>query len=367
MQFIIEREQLLKPLQKATKLIDHRAQLIITRNILIQVSKNKLLITGTNIELQIMAYIKLIRPSKIGTVTVPARKLLAICNCFPKNAVINASLEKDKMVLASEFSKFTLATLPSSSFPKFEVAEYFIHLTISCSKLKYLIESIYFSMAHQDVRYYLNGMLFEIEGEILRIVATDGHRLAMGKTMLISNKLFNHSVIIPRKAIIELLRLLSDQNKSLQIKICSTNVLIHIDNYIFISKLIDGQFPNYHHVLHQNYETVLVIDHALIKQAFHRAAILSNEKVHSVHLCLRKNQLSITTSNIEQEKYEEKIFLPYDGFELDINLNVDYLLDVLQVLKSEKIIFFFKNSISSIQIEEQENKSLIYVIMPMQM
>ncbi len=221
-------------------------------------------------------------------------------------------------------------------------------------------------MAHQDVRYYLNGMMFETEGEELRTVATDGHRLAVC-SMPIDQTLPSHSVIVPRKGVIELLRLLDGGETPLQVKIGSSNIRAYVGEFIFTSKLVDGRFPDYRRVLPKNPDKALEAGCDVLKQAFARAAILSNEKFRGVRLYITENQLKITANNPEQEEAEEMLDVSYNGSELEIGFNVSYVLDVLNALKCENVRLLLTDSISSVQIEDVASPAAAYVVMPMRL
>lgn len=221
-------------------------------------------------------------------------------------------------------------------------------------------------MAHQDVRYYLNGMLFETEGEELRTVSTDGHRLAVC-AMSVGQALPHHSVIVPRKGVTELVRLLDGSETPLQIQIGSNNIRAHVGDYIFTSKLVDGRFPDYRRVLPKNPDKTLQSGCDVLKQAFARAAILSNEKFRGVRLFITQNQLRITANNPEQEEAEEILDVDYQGSDLEIGFNVSYVLDVLNALKCENVRLLLTDSVSSVQIEDVASPHAAYVVMPMRL
>ncbi len=232
--------------------------------------------------------------------------------------------------------------------------------------MKRLIEATQFSMAHQDVRYYLNGMLFETEGEELRTVATDGHRLAVC-SMPIGDSLPNHSVIVPRKGVIELMRMLDGGDTPLRVQIGSNNIRAHVGDFVFTSKLVDGRFPDYRRVLPKNPDKTLEAGCDILKQAFARAAILSNEKFRGVRLYVSENQIKITANNPEQEEAEEILDVTYAGAEMEIGFNVSYVLDVLNALKCENVRILLTDSVSSVQIEDAASQSAAYVVMPMRL
>ncbi|MGD9426548.1 DNA polymerase III subunit beta [Pantoea sp. NSTU24] len=366
MKFIVEREQLLKPLQQVSGPLGGRPTLPILGNLLLQVTEGSLLLTGTDLEMEMVARVALTQAHEPGATTVPARKFLDICRGLPEGAEITLSLEGDRMLVRSGRSRFSLSTLPASDFPNLDDWQSEVEFTLPQATLKRLIEATQFSMAHQDVRYYLNGMMFETEGEELRTVATDGHRLAVC-SMPIGQALPSHSVIVPRKGVIELLRLLDGGETPLQVQIGGSNIRAHVGDYIFTSKLVDGRFPDYRRVLPKNPDKALEAGCDLLKQAFARAAILSNEKFRGVRLYITENQLKITANNPEQEEAEEMLDVSYNGTELEIGFNVSYVLDVLNALKCENVRLLLTDSVSSVQIEDVASPAAAYVVMPMRL
>ena len=366
MKFIVEREQLLKPLQQVSGPLGGRPTLPILGNLLLQVNEGTLLLTGTDLEMEMVARVALTQPHEPGATTVPARKFLDICRGLPEGAEISLTLEGDRMLVRSGRSRFSLSTLPASDFPNLDDWQSEVEFTLPQATLKRLIEATQFSMAHQDVRYYLNGMLFETEGEELRTVATDGHRLAVC-SMPVGQALPNHSVIVPRKGVIELVRLLDGGETPLQVQIGSSNIRAHVGDFIFTSKLVDGRFPDYRRVLPKNPDKALEAGCDLLKQAVARAAILSNEKFRGVRIYITENQLRITANNPEQEEAEEMLDVSYSGTELEIGFNVSYVLDVLNALKCENVRLLLTDSVSSVQIEDVASPAAAYVVMPMRL
>lgn len=364
MKFIVEREHLLKPLQQVSNTLGGRPSLPILGNLLLQVTENYLLLTGTDLEKEMVARIVLNAAYEAGATTVPARKFFDICRGLPEGAEIAVNLEDERILIRSGRSRYSLSTLPASDFPNLDDWQCQVAFTLSQSILKRLIESIQFSMAHQDVRYYLNGMLFETEGEELRTVATDGHRLA-ACTISIGKKLPSHSVIVPRKGVMELVRMLDSCEHQMKLQIGSNNIRAKVGDCIFTSKLIDGRFPDYRRVLPKNPDKILEADCDTLKQAFARAAILSNEKFRGVRLYLNTNQLKITANNPEQEEAEEILDVVYQGNEMEISFNVSYVLDVLNALKCETVRMLLTDSVSSVLITDKSSQATAYVIMPM--
>ncbi|NDL65883.1 DNA polymerase III subunit beta [Acerihabitans arboris] len=366
MKFIVEREHLLKPLQQVSSPLGGRPTLPILGNLLLQVTEDSLLLTGTDLEMEMVAKVVLSQPHEPGATTVPARKFFDICRGLPDGAEITVILESDRMLIRSGRSRFSLSTLPATDFPNLDDWQSEVEFTLPQSTLKRLIESTQFSMAHQDVRYYLNGMLFETEGEELRTVATDGHRLAVC-SMPVGQQLPTHSVIVPRKGVMELVRMLDGGETPLKLQIGTNNIRASVGDYIFTSKLVDGRFPDYRRVLPKNPDKTLEAGCDVLKQAFARAAILSNEKFRGVRLYLSTDQLKITANNPEQEEAEEILDVVYQGTEMEIGFNVSYVLDVLNALKSENVRLLLTDGVSSVQIEDCASQAAAYVVMPMRL
>lgn len=366
MKFIVEREHLLKPLQQVSSPLGGRPTLPILGNLLLQVTEDRLLLTGTDLEMEMVARVALTQPHEPGATTVPARKFFDICRGLPEGAEITVILESDRMLIRSGRSRFSLSTLPATDFPNLDDWQSEVEFTVAQATLKRLIESTQFSMAHQDVRYYLNGMLFETEGEELRTVATDGHRLAVC-SMPIGQALPSHSVIVPRKGVMELVRMLDGGENPLTLQIGSNNIRASVGDYIFTSKLVDGRFPDYRRVLPKNPDKTLEAGCDVLKQAFARAAILSNEKFRGVRLYLSTDQLKITANNPEQEEAEEILDVTYQGTDMEIGFNVSYVLDVLNALKSEDVRLLLTDGVSSVQIEDSASPAAAYVVMPMRL
>ncbi|UDG79148.1 Beta sliding clamp [Candidatus Ecksteinia adelgidicola] len=366
MKFIIQREHLLKPLQQVTNLLSNRLMLPILSNLLLKVKENYLLLISTNLEIEMIARINLSQPYEQGAITIPARKFFDICRGLPEQSKLNVTLKNKRFLISSYRSRFSLSTLPALDFPNIdnwtsEVKFYLPHII-----LKQLIESTQFSMACQDVRYYLNGMLFEIKNEEFRSITSDGHRLSIC-SIKIDRKLPLCSVIVPRKGIIELIRLLNNNHTLLELQIGKKNIRAHIGDFTFSSKLVDGQFPDYHRVLPKNPDKRLKVNCDLLKKAFSRAAILSNEKCRGVRLYINNNQLKITANNSEQEEAEEILEVYYKGDPIEISFNVNYILDVLNVLKCDNVILLLTDSFSSVTIKDEIHQTAFYVIMPMRL
>ena len=367
MHFSISREAFLRPLQLVVSSVaGGRPALPIMGNILIEVKDNLLSLTGTDLEVELIALIPLEQDSEDGLITVPARKLLDICRGLAGPCEIKFQLKDERVTIRSGRSRYLLSSLPAVDFPNIEAWESLVELTVPQAEFKKLIEFTQFAMASQDVRYYLNGMYFEASDKTLRSVATDGHRLASCAIQL-TQSLAQQSVIVPRKGVIELVKLLDNDQVDVTIQIGQNNLRAVIDGFIFTTKLVDGRFPDYRRVIPKNGDKELISNRESLKQAFSRAAILSNEKFKGVRLILSENLLQITANNPEREEAEEYIDVDYQSANLEIGFNVSYVLDVLNTLKSEQVKITFSNSDHSALIESIDSDDSLYVLMPMRL
>ncbi|PTC00392.1 DNA polymerase III subunit beta, partial [Thalassospira xiamenensis] len=301
MKFSISRDDFLKPLQVVSGAVERRHTLPILANVLVQVSEHELRLTGTDLEVELVSAAALENP-EAGEITVPAKKLVDIIRSFPDGAQIEFSASEDKATIRSGRSRFTLSTLPAEDYPNIEDWNSDIQLVISQGMLKDLMEKTAFSMANQDVRYYLNGMLFETDSGLLRTVATDGHRLAMSSCSIGQNSVAARQVIVPRKGVMELLRLLDDVDDEVTVAIGNNHIRIETKGVSFTSKLVDGRFPDYRRVLPSGGDKTVIADRESLKHSFARASILSNEKFRGVRLNLSSGELCITANNPEQEQ-----------------------------------------------------------------
>ncbi|MDC0610900.1 DNA polymerase III subunit beta [Vibrio sp.] len=366
MKFTITRSQFIKPLQQVSGTIGGRATLPILGNLLLKVENQVLSITATDLEVELIAQIDLESDCESGQITVPARKFLDICRGLPDSAEISVVLDSDRLNIHSSRSRFSLATLPADDFPNIEDWQSDITLSVPQSDLKALIEKTQFSMANQDVRYFLNGMLLDIEDTTLRAVATDGHRMAVSLTTL-PEALANNQIIVPRKGIQELVKLLDQPEEQVTLEIGSSNIRARVNQFVFTSKLIDGRFPDYRRVLPQNTNKTLIAECDILRQAFTRAAILSNEKFRGVRLNIDGPEMRITANNPEQEEAEEILDVEFEGSEIEIGFNVSYVLDVLNTLRCEKVKITMSDPNASALIENVDDDSAMYVVMPIRL
>lgn len=367
MKFSLNREVLLKPLLLVSGAVERKSTLPILGNILFDVSEHSLTLTATDLELEMVSYAAIENLGDQGKLTIPARKLLDICKSLPDQATILFEAVDDVVKISSGRSKYSLSTLAAADFPNIEVWKGDVEFKLLKSQLLRLIESTHFSMANQDVRYYLNGMSIETEASEIRSVATDGHRLAICKLSNENLDLPHRQVIVPRKGILEIIRLLDPVDEDVQIFLGSNHIRIIDTEFSFTSKLVDGRFPDYRRVLPRNGDKILKSDKDQLKQVLSRASILSNEKFRGVRLNFSATELKITANNPEQEQAEEIISVDFPFSEVEIGFNVNYVLDVLNAIKDDVVKFTLADANSSVVIEGESSGEAIYVVMPMRL
>lgn len=367
MKLSILREELLKPLQLVTGIVEKRQTLPILSNVLLRVG-DQVSIIATDLEVELIINIPLAQPTSPWEVTVPARKLVDICNSLPENSIIDFVLEKEKMLIQCGRSRFSLTTLPAQDYPCLEKTESLLEFTLEQKNLRFLLQRTYFAMAQQDVRYYLNGMLLEVKEGIIRGVATDGHRLALNTIEAsIINNAFSQ-VIIPRKGVTELLRLLDDSKDEVTVSIMANHIRISKPKLTFSSKLIEGRFPDYERVLPKGGDKVITVCREQLKQSLKRASILSNEKLRGIQLQLRSGLLRILANNPDREEAEEEITIDYTNPNLDIGFNEKYLRDILDAIDDEEVQVTFSDPNSSILVEGgKSDGNSLFVVMPMRL
>ncbi len=364
MKFGAPRDVLLKPLQAVIGVVERRQTMPILANVLLVAKNGQLSVTATDLEVELVASAEANVESG-GEITVSGRKLLDICRALPDGANIDISLSGEKLNIRSGRSKFTLATLPAAEFPSVDDIKAEQQIVVSQETLGRLIEKTHFSMAQQDVRYYLNGMLLETGGKHLRAVATDGHRLALCEAEVDSN-LSEQQVIVPRKGVLELQRLM-DGDGELTIELGANHIRIALGGIRFTSKLIDGRFPEYDRVIPKDSSNELTADKALLRGALQRTAILSNEKYRGIRLIIRDSGVVIQAHNPEQEEAEEEIEVAYSGEDIEIGFNVNYLVDALGAVDGDEVALSVLDSNSSCLIRQPGNDDGKFVVMPMRL
>ena len=366
MKISISREDILPALQIVNGVVERKQTLPILSNVLFAISKDRISLTATDMEVELVATIEK-ASQKSGEITLPARKLLDICKALPEAALINMEIGTDRASIVSGKSRFVLTTLPAAEYPLVEFSEDKTHFQISQRKFKNILDNTAFAMAQQDVRYYLNGLLLELEGNKLRAVATDGHRLALCDTAIESKQSKPTQVIVPRKGVTELTRLLRDDDNIINVLLSNNHIRLDLDGIKFTSKLVDGKFPDYTRVIPAETDTPVVANRELLRQSLTRASILSNEKYRGVRIILEPAKLRALAHNPEQEEAEEEIEVSYSGNEMEIGFNVSYLLDTLNIIKTENVFITISDPNSSCLFLPENSQDCKFVVMPMRL
>lgn len=365
MKFSAPRETVLRPLQSVIGVVERKQTMPILSNVLLVVRDGVLSVTATDLEVELVAEVG-VDDAVDGEITVPGRKLHDIFRALPEGARVEASLSGERVTVKAGRSRFTLSTLRGGDFPTVEGIDAKQAFSVDAEALKHVLDKTHFSMAQQDVRYYLNGLLLETDGACLRGVATDGHRLALAEVDLDAPTAQNDQHIVPRKGVLELSRLLGDEGK-VELVLGKSHIRVTVDGLQMTSKLIDGRFPDYTRVIPTSPEKVIVGDRQVLRQALQRAAILSNEKYRGVRLALAENALTIEANNPEQEEAVESVEVEYDGEPMEIGFNVNYLLDALGAVEGERVSIGVTDGNSSCLITGHGGERAKFVVMPMRL
>ena len=364
MQIKINREILLKPLNSVTSIVERRHTLPILSNLLLEAKNNNIKLTATDLEMQISLNVESKFNGELST-TISAKKLLDICRSLPEAVDIDMISTDSRITVKAGKSRFNLQTLPAADYPVMsKVVGSGIAIKISQIEFKRLLKQVEFAMAQQDIRYYLNGLLLEVNENKLNLVGTDGHRLSFTSCKL--NQTYDKTdVILPRKTVVELIKLLNDSNDEVNIEITAGQVNFMFNEISLISKVIDGKFPDYHRVIPTAHQNIFSVNRVAVLNAMQRASILSNEKYRGIRMVLSANNLKLISTNTEQEEAEEELEIDYTKDAMDIGFNVTYLIDVLSNTQQENINFSFADANSSCLITVPCDDNYKYVVMPM--
>ncbi len=360
-----KRDELLAPLAAVSGIIERRHTLPILSNVLIDSAGEAISFLATDIEIQISARSGLSVGKDARSLTVGARKLLDILRALPEDTDVSLQPQDKRLLLKAGRSRFSLQTLPAEDFPRLaKPAGEATRFTLSQKALRRLLGLVQYAMAQQDIRYYLNGLLMVVDGGELKLVATDGHRLAFA-SMPLPASVQRQEAIVPRKTVVELTKLLADSDEDVAIELSATQASFSFGTIQLVSKLIDGKFPDYTRVIPTQHKNKLQAQREPLRQALQRAAILSNEKFRGVRWVLTDGSLKIVSSNADQEEAQEEVEVKYNGDALDIGFNVNYLLDVLNNVAGSELECAFGDSSSSALISYASEKGFKYVVMPM--
>jgi len=358
------RETLLEPLLQINGVVERRQTLPILANVLIQCQSDQITLTATDLEVEIQTTMPA-ECSEAFDITLPARKLLDICKALPEGLDITIEIKNERALLKSGRGRYTLGILPASEYPAIESHDTEQEILIPENQFKHLLEKTAFAMANLDVRYYLNGLLLEITQNRARAVATDGHRLALCDVLVQLEGIEHQKMIIPRKAVLEFGRMLTDSNEPIVLSLSVNHIRFQRGNSVFTSKLIDGNFPDYERVIPPPGGAVMEVSTDLLKQSLHRAAILSNEKYRGIRFSFSENALQLVANNPEHDEAEEILEVTYEGEEMSIGFNVGYVLDVLNVIDTEVVQFILSDPGSSSVVTNKDRDDCLYVVMPM--
>ncbi len=369
MKFAIAREQLTKALQFVGGVVERKQSLPILSNVLFKLDDQQLFVVGTDLEVELTSQVNVLHNDKkeqTNEITIPGRKLLDICRSLPEQAKVEVSIVGEgKLTVSSGLSRFSLSTLPADDFPLMNVDYGKNNFSITQKELHQLLNATHFAMAQQDVRYYLNGLFFELNQSVIKTVATDGHRLAL-RSLPFDSAVSVQPCILPRKAVLELLRLLNkDSEDMVQVSVGTNAIRLVCSDFVFVSRLVEGNFPDYRRVLPKNGDKIVLIDKEIFRHMLSRVAVLSNEKYHAVHLQLKPGLLKVSANNNEHEEAHDEIAVDYHGPDLEIVFNVNYLLDAVSAIPDVNVKMILANNDSSVLIEPETTPNMTYVVMPM--
>ena len=389
MKFRTSRDTLLRPLRVVTGVVERRQTLPVLSNVLVTADENGVSVRGTDLQVEVVARLQEgVDVEDPGVTTIPAHKLADIRQSLPDVAEVNVSLEGDRAVVRSGRSRFALATIPASDFPSDkpllgegdgedgesesgegqsgEEEDDAVRLVLPHAGFRRMLDRTKFAMAHQDVRYFLNGMLFELSSSGLRAAASDGHRMAMCTLEEAGSEGVNRlRIIVPRKSILDIERVIADSDADVSLELGSKSLRVTQGEYTLTTKLVDGQFPEVDRLIPRNTTHSVTGDRESMRQALHRAAILSNEKSQDVRLHLDGDQMTVRATNPEQEESEEVVAVDYDGSTTEISFNVRYIQDVLNALDTESVKFSMPPDNTRALIEAPGDEDSLYLLMPL--
>ncbi|NRF69291.1 DNA polymerase III subunit beta [Aquincola sp. S2] len=359
------QQKLLDALQSVAGIVERRHTLPILANVLMRKAGGELELTTSDLEIQVRTQAELGGDGGHYATTVGARKLIDILRSLPTDQVVTLAAAQNKLTLTGGKSRFTLQTLPADDFPLVnEAVDFGPSFAVPQKVLKALINQVHFAMAVHDIRYYLNGILFVAEGKMLTLVATDGHRLGLAQAQL-DNEIPKQEVILPRKTVLELQRLLKDEDTPIEMRFAGNQAKFNFSGMEFVTKLVEGKFPDYNRVIPKNHKNAVVLGRGALLASLQRAAILTSEKFKGVRVNIEPGTLRIASSNAEQEEAKEELEIDYGGDAIEIGFNVTYLMDVLANIAHEMVRIELQDSNSSALITVPDQTGFKYVVMPM--
>jgi len=360
------QEKLLEALQSVAGIVERRHTLPILANVLLRKNGPSVEFTTSDLEIQVRTNAELGGDAGSFATTVGARKLIDILRALPADQVVSLTAAQNKLTLQGGKSRFTLQTLPADDFPLVnEAVDFGPAFGVPQKTLRQLINQVHFAMAVHDIRYYLNGILFIAEGKTLTLVATDGHRLALAQSTLENDVPNKQEVILPRKTVLELQRLLKDEETPIEMRFAGNQAKFAFSGMEFVTKLVEGKFPDYNRVIPKNHKNAIVLGRAPLLACLQRAAILTSEKFKGVRMNVEPGLLRIASSNAEQEEAKEELEVDYNGDAIEIGFNVTYLIDVLANMGQEMVKLELQDTNASALFTVPEMAGFKYVVMPM--
>ena len=361
----VTQDKFLSVLQSVAGIVERRHTLPILANVLIRKTGAQLQLTTSDLEIQIRTSAELGGDEGDFTTTVGARKLIDVLRSMPSDQTVSLESAQNKLVLKGGKSRFTLQTLPAEDFPLVQEADSFGPVfSVPQKVLKELLSQVSFAMAVHDIRYYLNGILFVAEGKQLSLVATDGHRLAFSSATL-DVEVPKQEVILPRKTVLEMQRLLSDKEGAIEMQFASNQAKFSFDGMEFVTKLVEGKFPDYIRVIPKNHQNIVILGREPLLRSLQRTAILTSEKFKGVRLNIEPGTLRVASNNAEQEEAVDELDIDYGGDSIEIGFNVTYLIDVLNNMNQDMVKIELADSNSSALLTIPDNAAFKYVVMPM--
>lgn len=359
------QEKVLGALQAVAGIVERRHTLPILANVLLRKSGAQVQLTTSDLEIQVRTEAELGGDEGEFNTTVNARKLIDILRALPGDQVVSLSATQNKLLLQAGKSRFTLQTMPPEDFPLVnEAADFGATFSLPQKTLRDLVNQVHFAMAVHDIRYYLNGILFIAEGKLLTLVATDGHRLALAQSTL-DSEIPKQEVILPRKTVLELQRLLKDEDTPIEMRFAANQARFAFSGMEFVTKLVEGKFPDYNRVIPKNHKNAVTLGRVPLLSSLQRAAILTSEKFKGVRINIEPGSLRIASSNAEQEEAKEELEIDYGGDAIEIGFNVTYLIDALANIDAEMVKLELQDTAASALFTVPEVPGFKYVVMPM--
>lgn len=360
-----EQEKLLGALQAVSGIVERRHTLPVLANVLLRKNGPTVELTTSDLEIQVRTSAELGGDAGSFATTVGARKMIDILRALPADQVVTLTANQNKLTLQGGKSRFTLQTLPADDFPLVnEAVDFGPMFAVPQKTLKMLVNQVHFAMAVHDIRYYLNGILFVAEGNTLTLVATDGHRLALAQATL-EHDIPKQEVILPRKTVLELQRLLKDEDTPIEMRFAGNQARFNFSGMEFVTKLVEGKFPDYNRVIPKNHRNAIVLGRAPLLGSLQRAAILTSEKFKGVRLNVEPGVLRIASNNAEQEEAKEELEIDYEGDAIEIGFNVTYLIDALANMSQDMVKLELQDANGSALITNPDQAGFKYVVMPM--